>query len=70
LLPLGQRRKGLFNVNASDYLYRGGEERGLEARLRCYLRGEVFWNDDSAPRLQQLTSDRVFRMKPGLLHTL
>jgi hypothetical protein len=41
LLPLGERRKGWFNVNASDYLYRGGEERGLEARLRCYLRGEV-----------------------------
>lgn len=41
LLPLGQRRKGWFNVNAADYLYRGGEERGLEARLRCYLRGEV-----------------------------
>lgn len=41
LLPLGERRKGWFNVNAWDYLYRGGEERGLEARLRCYLRGEV-----------------------------
>jgi hypothetical protein len=41
LLPLGERRKGWFNVNASDYLYRGGEERGLEARLGCYLRGEV-----------------------------
>ncbi|KEQ76521.1 hypothetical protein M436DRAFT_38445 [Aureobasidium namibiae CBS 147.97] len=40
LLPLSERRKGWFNVNASDYLYRGGEERGLEARLRCYLRGE------------------------------
>lgn len=41
LLPLSKRRKGWFNVNASDYLYRGGEERGLEARLRCYLREEV-----------------------------
>lgn len=40
LLPPSQRRKGWFDVNASDYLYRGGEERGLEARLRCYLRGE------------------------------
>lgn len=41
LLPPSKRCKGWFNVNASDYLYRGGEERGLEARLRCYLRGEV-----------------------------
>ncbi|KAI4720385.1 hypothetical protein E4T48_03345 [Aureobasidium sp. EXF-10727] len=40
LLPPSQRRKGWFDVNAADYLYRGGEERGLEARLRCYLRGE------------------------------
>ncbi|KAG9601958.1 DUF1365-domain-containing protein, partial [Aureobasidium melanogenum] len=40
LLPPSQRRKGWFDVNASDYLYRGGEECGLEARLRCYLRGE------------------------------
>ncbi|KAG9516806.1 DUF1365-domain-containing protein, partial [Aureobasidium melanogenum] len=40
LWPPSQRRKGWFDVNASDYLYRGGEERGLEARLRCYLRGE------------------------------
>ncbi|CAD0090756.1 unnamed protein product [Aureobasidium mustum] len=40
MLPPSQRRKGWFNVDASDYLYRGGEERGLEARLRCYLRGE------------------------------
>ncbi|KAI5210820.1 hypothetical protein E4T38_01900 [Aureobasidium subglaciale] len=40
LLPPGQRRKGWFNVNAADYLYRGGSERGLEERLRCYLRGE------------------------------
>ncbi|KAH0198053.1 DUF1365-domain-containing protein, partial [Aureobasidium melanogenum] len=40
LLPPSQRPKGWFDVNASDYLYRGGEERGLEARLRCYLRGE------------------------------
>jgi len=46
LLPLSQRKKGWFNVNASDYLYRGGEERGLEARLRCYLRGEVCRDDD------------------------
>ncbi|KAH0352085.1 DUF1365-domain-containing protein, partial [Aureobasidium melanogenum] len=40
LLPPSRRRRGWFDVNASDYLYRGGEERGLEARLRCYLRGE------------------------------
>ncbi|KAI5208211.1 hypothetical protein E4T39_01578 [Aureobasidium subglaciale] len=43
LLPPGQRRKGWFNVNAADYLYRGGPERGLEERLRCYLRGELTW---------------------------
>ena len=48
LLPLGERRKGWFHVNASDYLYRGGEERGLEARLRCYLRGEVCRDDDGS----------------------
>jgi hypothetical protein len=52
LLPLGQRRKGWFNVNASDYLYRGGEERGLEARLRCYLRGEVCQYHDRVSDLQ------------------
>jgi DUF1365 family protein len=40
ILPPAARRKGWFNVNASDYLYRGGAEHGLEARLRCYLRGE------------------------------
>ncbi|CAD0093995.1 unnamed protein product, partial [Aureobasidium vineae] len=42
LLPPSQRSKGWFNVNAADYLYRGGEERGLEARLRCYLREEAW----------------------------
>jgi hypothetical protein len=52
LLPLAERRKGWFNVNAADYLYRGGEERGLEARLRCYLRGEVCRNYHSASELQ------------------
>lgn len=46
LLPPSQRRKGWFDVNASDYLYRGGEERGLEARLRCYLRGEGVQDED------------------------
>ncbi|TIA13664.1 hypothetical protein D6C81_07076 [Aureobasidium pullulans] len=40
LLPPNERMKGWFNVNAADYLYRGGTERGLEERLRCYLRGE------------------------------
>lgn len=39
LLPT-LRRWGWFNINAADYLYRGGAEVGLEERLSTYLRGE------------------------------
>lgn len=41
LLGPEERHKGWFNIDASDYLYRGGPERGLEERLRRYLREEV-----------------------------
>lgn len=39
-LPAALQRRGWFNINAADYLYRGGSENGLKERLRIYLRGE------------------------------
>lgn len=67
LLEPRQRRRGWFNINASDYLYRGGAERDLKARLGHYLRGEVS-RDTSPFQARGLTKDfRASKMRPGLL---